>query len=140
MKIQLCRIFILKNVRFRFLISKLKYDQLIDWLIFYKSCIYKYYFLSVCTKEGGCVRHPHNCQFMRHCNVILKTTRDLEKRVLNVDIRQKSSPNRNTTDPVLPIPYKNDMMFFIVAKTSEKEKYMFMCHLGEEKVTQYMAL
>ena len=70
---------------------------------------------------------------------MLNTTRDVEKQLLNVSIAQQSSDNRNTTDPVLPRPYQNDMMFFIVAKKSEKEKYMFLCHLGEEKVMQYIA-
>ena len=71
---------------------------------------------------------------------MINTTKDVEKQLLNVSIAQQSSDNRNTTDPVLPRPYQNDMMFFIVAKKSEKEKYMFMCHLGEKKVMQYMAL
>ena len=40
----------------------------------------------------------------------------------------------NKTDVLLPMPIDNDMMFFVLGKTSGKEKFMFMCHLSEEKV------
>ena len=87
--------------------------------------------------------YPRKCgDDMRFCKIFLNTTRDVENHLLHVEILQTAPPFNSTpsNDPVLPQPYENDMMFFIVAKKSEKEKYMFMCHIGQVKVIQYMTL
>ena len=43
-------------------------------------------------------------------------------------------------DAILSKPEKDDSMFFIIGKKSAKEKYMFMCHLGKQKVWIFCCL
>ena len=103
----------------------------------------------VCNETFGCVRHPPDCidfkDITNPCSIRLKTDRDNKTKTLNVEIMQRSIKSRNVTttpnftwmaenDTFLPKLDDHDLMFFILGKKSAKDKMMFMCHLGEEKV------
>ena len=71
------------------------------------------------------------------CNIMLDTRRKVFNGVnlIHVELSQVFETDKDTEkDMILPKPEENDMMFFILEKKTPKEKFMFMCHLGEKKV------
>ena len=73
---------------------------------------------------------------LNKCSIMLKTTRQNELGVLDVEITQryKFTPQiPDVNDTILTRPSIHDMMFFILGKKTAKEKFMFLCHLGEPR-------